>query len=117
MCVKLLAITRKTRIIDVLYNASNNELVRTKTLVKNCIISIDCTPFRTWYEAHYALPLGKKKGAKLVRIIGLSVYNQNIHIVAFVDFIFYCLHLCSIAFRLTSVSNKQSRDEWQTVAE
>ena len=63
------AISRKTRIIDVLYNASNNELVRTKTLVKNCIVSIDCTPFRTWYEAHYALPLGKKKGAKLVRDI------------------------------------------------
>jgi len=59
------AISRKTRIIDVLYNASNNELVRTKTLVKNCIVSIDCTPFRTWYEAHYALPLGKKKAAKL----------------------------------------------------
>jgi small subunit ribosomal protein S8e len=59
------AISRKTRVIDVLYNASNNELVRTKTLVKNCIVSVDCTPFRTWYEAHYALPLGKKKGAKL----------------------------------------------------
>ncbi|KAB0379625.1 hypothetical protein FD755_007409 [Muntiacus reevesi] len=27
--------TRKTRIIDAVYNASNNELVRTKTLVKN----------------------------------------------------------------------------------
>ena len=67
------AVTRKTRIIDVLYNASNNELVRTKTLVKNCVISIDCTPFRTWYEAHYALPLGKKKGAKLVRIVRCSL--------------------------------------------
>merc|ERR1712108_87254 len=22
-------------------------------------------PFRQWYEAHYALPLGRKKGAKL----------------------------------------------------
>ncbi|XP_017396190.1 40S ribosomal protein S8 [Cebus imitator] len=33
--------TRKTRIIDVVYNASNNELVRTKTLVKNCIVLID----------------------------------------------------------------------------
>lgn len=53
--------TRKTRIIDVMYNASNNELVRTKTLVKNCIILIDGTPFRTWYEAHYATPLGRKK--------------------------------------------------------
>ncbi|KRX75475.1 40S ribosomal protein S8 [Trichinella pseudospiralis] len=28
------AISRKTKIIDVVYNASNNELVRTKTLVK-----------------------------------------------------------------------------------
>ncbi|KAK2106631.1 40S ribosomal protein, partial [Saguinus oedipus] len=57
--------TRKTRIIDVVYNASNNELVRTKTLVKNCIVLIDSTPYRQWYESHYALPLGRKKGAKL----------------------------------------------------
>merc|ERR1712055_898394 len=57
--------TRKTRIIDVVYNASNNELVRTKTLVKNCIVQIDSTPFRQWYEAHYAQALGRKKGAKL----------------------------------------------------
>jgi len=74
------AVTRKTRIIDVLYNASNNELVRTKTLVKNCVISIDCTPFRTWYEAHYALPLGKKKGAKLVRICGIFTCIPNIYL-------------------------------------
>ena len=59
------AITRKTRIIAVVYNAVNNELVRTKTLVKNAIIVIDATPFRQWYEAHYALPLGHKKNAKL----------------------------------------------------
>uniref|UniRef100_A0A8P4KER1 40S ribosomal protein S8 n=1 Tax=Dicentrarchus labrax TaxID=13489 RepID=A0A8P4KER1_DICLA len=57
--------TRKTRIIDVVYNASNNELVRTKTLVKNCIVIVDSLPYRQWYEAHYATPLGRKKGAKL----------------------------------------------------
>merc|ERR1719403_419427 len=56
---------RKARIIDTVYNASNNELVRTKTLVKNAIISIDAAPFRQWYEAHYATPLGRKKGVKL----------------------------------------------------
>jgi hypothetical protein len=50
------------------YNASNNELVRTKTLVKNAIVVIDATPFRQWYESHYALPLGRKKGAKLVSV-------------------------------------------------
>ena len=42
------AITRKCRILDVVYNASNNELVRTKTLVKNCIVQVDCIPFRQW---------------------------------------------------------------------
>lgn len=53
--------TRKTRIIDVCYNASNNELVRTKTLVKGAIVQVDATPFRQWWEAHYAQNLGKKK--------------------------------------------------------
>jgi len=53
------------RIIDVVYNASNNELVRTKTLVKGAIVTIDSTPFRQWYEAHYAKALGRKKNAKL----------------------------------------------------
>merc|ERR1712198_532781 len=56
--------TRKTRVIDVLYNASNNELVRTKTLVKSAV-QIDAVPFRQWYESHYAIPLGRKKGVKL----------------------------------------------------
>jgi small subunit ribosomal protein S8e len=57
------AITRKTRILNVKYNASNNELVRTNTLVKNCIIQIDATPFRQWYEQYYGVPLGKSKAA------------------------------------------------------
>jgi ribosomal protein S8E len=34
------AIAKKTRILDVVYNASNNELVRTKTLVKSCIVQV-----------------------------------------------------------------------------
>lgn len=55
--------TRKTRVIDVVYNASNNELVRTKTLVKGTIVQVDATPFRQWYEAHYGTHLGKKKKA------------------------------------------------------
>merc|ERR1712216_475394 len=52
--------TKKTRILDVVYNASNNELVRTKTLVKNAIVQVDATPFRQWYEAHYGSVVGKK---------------------------------------------------------
>ncbi|KIY67149.1 40S ribosomal protein S8 [Cylindrobasidium torrendii FP15055 ss-10] len=53
-------VTRKTRLIGVVYNASNNELVRTNTLVKGAIIQIDATPFRQWYEAHYAQVVTKK---------------------------------------------------------
>merc|ERR1712071_637302 len=56
--------TRKTRILDVVYNASNNELVRTKTLVKSAVVQIDATPFRQWYEAHYGATLGKKRKDK-----------------------------------------------------
>ena len=68
-------VTRKTRLISVVrilfcihssdsndygymekvYNASNNELVRTNTLVKGAVIQIDATPFRVWYEAHVRL--------------------------------------------------------------
>ncbi|CAI2165464.1 9263_t:CDS:2 [Funneliformis geosporum] len=58
------AVSKKTRLIAVVYNASNNELVRTNTLVKGAVIQIDATPFRQWYEAHYAQPLGRKKVKK-----------------------------------------------------
>merc|ERR1712224_571616 len=54
-------ITRKTRVLDVIYNATNNELVRTKTLVKNAIVQIDATPFRLWYLQHYDVELNKKE--------------------------------------------------------
>ncbi|KAI8885364.1 40S ribosomal protein S8 [Backusella circina FSU 941] len=57
-------ISRKTRALTVVYNASNNELVRTNTLVKGAVIQIDATPFRQWYESHYAIALGKKKAGE-----------------------------------------------------
>jgi len=55
------AMSAKTRVLDVVYNATNNELVRTKTLVKNCIVLIDATPFRQWYLKKYDVELNKKK--------------------------------------------------------
>ena len=55
-------ISKKTRIVSVAYHPSNNELVRTNTLTKSAIVQIDATPFKQWYEAHYGLTLGKKKG-------------------------------------------------------
>ena len=54
-------VTRKTRILDVNYNSSNNELVRTKTLVKSAVVQVDAAPFRAWYMQHY----GKKIGIKV----------------------------------------------------
>lgn len=43
------------------YNATNNELVRTKTLVKGCIVQIDGTPFRNWYYKWYGIRLCNPK--------------------------------------------------------
>lgn len=53
--------TRKVRVLDVVYNASNNELVRTKTLVKGAIVLVDAHPFKSWYESHYGVKIGIKK--------------------------------------------------------
>ncbi|WFD35662.1 hypothetical protein MCUN1_002523 [Malassezia cuniculi] len=58
-------ITAKTRILGVVYNASNNELVRTNTLVKGAVIQIDATPFRLAYEKHYGVPVTKRRGAEV----------------------------------------------------
>jgi small subunit ribosomal protein S8e len=53
--------TMKVPILDVVYNASNNELVRTKTLVKGAIVLVDAKPFQKWYQSHYGVEIGKKK--------------------------------------------------------
>jgi len=51
--------TRKTRIVDVLYHAANNEHIRTKTLTKSGVVQIDATPFKQWYLNHYNVDLSK----------------------------------------------------------
>jgi len=57
------SVTRKTRLLDVVYNASNNELVRTQTLVKGAVIQVDAAPFKQWYHQHYGVDVGRKKKA------------------------------------------------------
>merc|ERR1711862_495241 len=57
-------VTRKTRILGVLYNASNNEMVRTNTLVKSAIVSIDANPFKRWYSHHYGISTSKATDLK-----------------------------------------------------
>lgn len=51
----------KTRILWVVYNATNNELVRTNTLTKNTVVEIDATPFKALYTKKYGVDLGKTK--------------------------------------------------------
>ena len=46
-------VSRKCKIVEVVFNATNNELVRTQTLVKNCIVAIDPTPFKYYWYIHY----------------------------------------------------------------
>ena len=57
----------KSKIVDVVYNASNNELVRTKTIVKNCLVQIDATPFRASYMKKYNKKLGKGMKEEVVK--------------------------------------------------
>jgi small subunit ribosomal protein S8e len=54
-------VAQRARILDVVYNATSNELVRTKALVKNCIVSIDAAPFKLFLAKHYGIELDNKK--------------------------------------------------------
>ena len=49
------------RVIVVAFHPSNNELVRTNTLTRSAVVQIDAAPFRTWYEAHYGVTIGRKR--------------------------------------------------------
>lgn len=65
-------ISKKTRIVGVVYHPSNNELVRTNTLTKSAIVQIDATPFKQWFEGHYGQVLGKKKNSKEEEVVAPS---------------------------------------------
>ena len=53
-------VSSRARILDVVYNATSNELVRTKALVKNCVVSIDAAPFKLFLAKHYGIEVDKK---------------------------------------------------------
>ena len=57
------SISKKTRIIGVVFRPSNNKLIWTNTLTKAVVVQVDAAPFRQWYEAHYGLSLGKQRRA------------------------------------------------------
>merc|ERR1712066_288247 len=52
---------KKVRVLDCVYNATSNELVRTKTLTKNTIVQVDAQPYKQWYLKKYGITLGIKK--------------------------------------------------------
>jgi len=70
--------TKKTRLIGVVYNSSNNELVRTNTLVKNSVIQIDATPFRQYYESHYGQPASRKRGLEATEEVKKSSHVKRV---------------------------------------
>ena len=78
------------------YNASNNELVRTQTLVKSAIVQVDAAPFKQWYLTHYGVDIGRKKkvpvakkDATLVKIFDLSFIH-----VFFLPNLYYLARAC-----------------------
>ena len=64
-------ITKRARILNVVYNATSNELVRTNTLVKGAIVQVDAAPFIEYYQNHYGDSIPNKKGeGKIIRTSG-----------------------------------------------
>ncbi len=51
---------RKVRILECVYNATSNELVRTKTLTKGSIVYVEAAPFRAYFENKYGMQLEGK---------------------------------------------------------
>merc|ERR1712032_645 len=46
-------VTKKSKIVNVVYNPVSNELVRTNTLTKGTIVYVDGTPFSKYVHGHY----------------------------------------------------------------
>merc|ERR1711976_14199 len=70
-------ITKKTKVLDTVYNASNNELVITKTLVKNAVIEVDATPFKQYFQKHYGILLGKVQEGQQAEKVSKSVERKR----------------------------------------
>jgi small subunit ribosomal protein S8e len=45
--------------------------------VKNCIVQIDCTPFRSWYAKHYGIDPVKSKTGASKAVAGEEVKKQS----------------------------------------
>lgn len=90
------AVTRKTRLLDVVYNASNNELVRTQTLVKSAIVQVDAAPFKQWYLQHYGVDVGRKKKATTKKETTEVMYDCEILLQKKGKKLIICLSKCCL---------------------
>merc|ERR1712167_312036 len=59
--------TRKCRLLNVSYNSTNNEIVRTNSLVKGNIVQVDAAPFKQWYEQFYGIKVERPRLAPRMR--------------------------------------------------
>lgn len=84
--------TRKTCILDVVYNASNNDLVRTQTLVKSAIVQVDAAPFKQWCLQHYGVDIGRKKKATTVK-------KEATEVSIFFSVVHFCRRLATYIFK------------------
>ena len=75
-------VTQRSRILDVVYNATSNELVRTKTLVKNCIVSTDAAPFKLWFAKHFGVDFDAARKQKVGKAPSKKA-SANAHAVKF----------------------------------
>jgi hypothetical protein len=82
-----LVATRKTRILEVTYNASNNQLVSTNTLVKGAVVSIDATVSFLYRSIAVAFTTTNKKN--------LLLFSLQFHIIfiLYYSFIFMSISL------------------------
>ena len=54
--------------------------VRTQTLVKGAVVQIDAAPFRQWYQQHYGVEVGLKKGVPVAKKEGETPATQSSHV-------------------------------------
>merc|ERR1712187_267615 len=59
----------------------SNELVRTKTLLKNAVVQIDAQPFKQWYLKKYGVTLGIKKGKGKPEDVKEETEKQSNHVI------------------------------------
>uniref|UniRef100_A0A804LQ96 40S ribosomal protein S8 n=1 Tax=Zea mays TaxID=4577 RepID=A0A804LQ96_MAIZE len=111
------ALTRKTRILDVVYNASNNELVRTQTLVKSAIVQVDAAPFKQWYLTHYGVDIGRKKKVHVAKKDDTE--NAPFFVAKLAIKILPCVILFKkgiVVDRLVGIQDLRSKDDFLTRA-